>query len=337
MNRMPPSGRSRTILDVAQEAGVSKSTVSLVLQGSPLIPPATAQRVQEAARRIGYVYNRRAAALRQRRSNVVGVVINDLLNPYFAEVLVGLERGLGEAGYQVLMAHTAEKLERQQHVLQTMREHDAAGIVLCPVIGTPPQVVHTVREWGIALTVMVRRLGEDHDFAGSANAEGVALAMGHLIARGHRRIAFLGGRQDAMLGERAAAYRAALQAHGLRFESELMFEAHPSREAGHAVMRALLAQHPGVKAALCYNDVVAFGALSALGEQGLRAGTDFALMGFDNVLDAAHSNPPLSTVDVSPPRLGEQAAALLLARIADPALPRQTWLAPPSLIVRQSA
>src|SRR5512134_658756 len=114
--------RPMTILDIAAEAKVSKSTVSLVLQGSDLIRDATAERVREAARRLGYVYNRRAAELRRQASNTVGVVINDLMNPFFAEVLVGIERKLVDAGYIVLMAHTHEDLDRQRKVLASMRE-----------------------------------------------------------------------------------------------------------------------------------------------------------------------------------------------------------------------
>ncbi len=101
-------------------------------------------------------------------------------------------------------------------------------------------------------------------------------------------------------------------------------------------MNALLDARPQVKAAVCYNDLAAFGALSALGERGLRAGTDFALMGFDNVLDAAHSNPPLSTVDIRPSELGEQAASILLSRIEDPQHDKRQYLALPKLVLRQS-
>jgi LacI family transcriptional regulator len=102
-------------------------------------------------------------------------------------------------------------------------------------------------------------------------------------------------------------------------------------------MMTLLARKPPIKAAVCYNDLVAFGALSALGERVLRAGTDFSLMGFDNVLDAAHSNPPLSTVDIRPSDLGEHAAAILLSRIENPSQAKRQYLAEPKLILRQSS
>lgn len=330
--------RPITILDVAAEANVSKSTVSLVLQGSDLIRHETAERVREAARKLGYVYNRRAGELRRKSSNTIGVVINDLMNPFFAEVLVGLERKLVDAGYIVFMAHTSESLERQQQVLTTMREQNAAGIALCPVLGTPASLTNTVKSWGIPLVVMIRTLGSgSYDFAGSDNEHGVKLATQHLLLAGHRRIGFLGGQSGPVLEQRLQGYKAALAEADVAFEEHLVFDANPTREGGHDAMLALLDAKPPIEAAVCYNDLVAFGALSALGKRGLRAGDDFALMGFDNVLDAAHSNPPLSTVDIRPSDLGEQAAALLLARIEDPDRARQCYLAEPRLVLRQSA
>jgi LacI family transcriptional regulator len=337
MPRSPTPNRPMTILDVAAEAKVSKSTVSLVLQGSGLIRSETAQRVREAARKLGYVYNQRAADLRRKSSNTIGVVINDLMNPFFAEVLVGLERKLVDAGYIVLMAHTSEDLARQEQVLLTMREQHAAGIALCPALGTPATLTKTVKAWGIPLVVMVRTLGSgSYDFAGSDNAQGVQMATQHLVGAGHRRIGFLGGQSGPVLEQRLQGYKAALAKAGIALDGKLVIASNPTRAGGYESMKALLDVRPAVKAAVCYNDLAAFGALSALGERGMRAGADFALMGFDNVLDAAHSNPPLSTVDVRPAELGEQAAAILLARIQEPGRAKQQFVAVPKLVLRQS-
>lgn len=338
MTNKPSCVRAVTILDVAAAAQVSKSTVSLVLKGSALIPAETSQRVRAAAAQLGYVYNRRAAELRHRSSNTIGVVINDLMNPFFAEVLAGLERRLADAGYVTLMAHTSENLERQRKVLTAMREHHAAGIALCPALGTPASLTDELKSWGIPLVVMIRTLGEgDYDFAGADNGRGVELATRHLLQAGHRRIGFLGGIGGLVLEQRLRGYQSALSQAGIAFDPGLIFAAPPTRAGGHDAMHRLLAAQPAIPAAVSYNDLVAFGALSALGESGRRAGRDFALMGFDNVLDAAHSNPPLSTVDAGPAALGEQAAALLLARIDNPQRPRQHYLAEPRLLVRQSA
>jgi len=338
MTSKPPHPHKVTILDIAREAEVSKSTVSLVLQGSDLIRSETAERVREVAQRLGYVYNRHAAELRRKTTNRIGVVINDLMNPFFAEVLVGIERKLVDAGYVVFMAHTNESLERQQAVLTAMREQGAAGIAICPALGTQASLVETVNAWGIPLVVMIRTLGEgDYDFAGADNEQGVRLATGHLIAAGHTRIGFVGGETGIVMEQRLNGYKGALKAARIRFDKSLVFPSRPTREGGHEAMTRLLSDDPSIKAAVCYNDLVAFGALSSLGERGERAGDGFALMGFDNVLDAAHANPPLSTVDVQPSALGEQAAALLLARIEAPDRPPQRYLGEPRLVLRQSA
>lgn len=332
-----PAKRALTIMDVARVAGVSKSTVSLVLQGSSLIREETAQRVREAASQLGYVYNRRAAELRRRSSHMVGVVINDLMNPFFAEVLVGIERRLVDAGYTVLMAHTHEDLERQREVLASMREHNAAGIVICPALDTPRSLPKEVQAWGIPLVVMVRSLGAgSYDYVGSDNELGVLMATQHLLGTGHKRIAFLGGRSGAVYEQRLRAFRKALDLAGLALDPRLIIESDPNRPGGREAMATVLRMRPRPTAAVCYNDITAFGALVALGENGLRAGEDFALIGFDNIVDAAHSNPPLSTIDIRPGELGEHAAFALMNRIADPDLQRQVYIAEPKLLLRQS-
>lgn len=330
---------SVTITDLAREAGVSKSTVSLVLQGSPLIRPQTAARVREAAERLGYVYNRRAAELRLKSSNIIGIVINDLANPFFAELLVGMERKLVDAGYVCLMAHTDERLDLQEKVLASMREHHAAGIILCPAFDTPESVQETVGGWGIPLLVVIRPFANGRfDFAGADNEAGTRLATEHLIAQGHKRIAFLGRAGAGLVYERRlAGYNRAMKKHKLPIDRQLIINVPPTRAGGREGIRQVLDLRNPPKAAVCYNDVVAFGALSALGERGVMAGRDFALVGFDGVAATEHSNPPLTTMDVEPARLGEAAAEVLLRRIREPKSAPVRYLAAPKLVVRQSS
>jgi LacI family transcriptional regulator len=332
------SARTATIVDVAAEANVSKSTVSLVLKGSPLIKGETADRVKAAAIKLGYVYNRKAGELRGNSSNAIGVVINDLMNPFFAEVLVGIERKLVDAGYVVLMAHTQEDVALQDKVLQSMREQNVAGLMLCPALNTSRTLLKTIESWGIPLTVFVRNLGPGgYDFAGGDSEQGVFLATTHLLNTGHKKVGFLGGQKGVVFNQRMEGYKKALKEKGIPFSEDLVFNANPSRSGGYEAMNALLDSKQQIKAAVCYNDVAAFGALSALGEKGLRAGADFALMGFDNILDTAHSNPPLSTIDIHPTDLGEKAASILLQRIKEPDAKRLVYTATPSLLLRQTA
>jgi LacI family transcriptional regulator len=339
MPKTTPSAGTVTITDVAREVGVSKSTVSLVLQGSPLTRPDTAKRVREAAARLGYVYNRRAAELRRKASNIIGVVINDLTNPFFAELLVGMERRLVEAGYVCLMAHTDERLDQQEKVLASMSEHHAAGIILCPVFGTPVSVAHAVERWGIPLLLVVRPFAETQfDFAGADDETGTRLATEHLIALGHKRIAFLGRAGAGPVYElRLAGYRKAMKKHKLAIDRQWIIDVPPTRSGGREGMLLALTLRKPPTAAVCYNDIVAFGALSALGERGLIAGRDFAVIGFDGVAATQYSNPPLTTMDVQPAKLGEAAAEILLRRISRPNSRAARHLAVPRLVVRESS
>src|SRR6218665_437278 len=237
----------------------------------------------------------------------------------------------------VLMAHTNEDVDRQEQVLRTMREQGSPGIVLCPAYGTPRTLTKEVEAWGIPLVVMVRTLGPGkYDFAGGDNERGIYVATKHLLDAGHERIGFLGGLAGVVLEQRLNGFRTALAERKLKFDEELVVRAKPTRQSGYETMCALLDIKPRPTAAVCYNDVVAFGARSALGEGGMEGGRDFALTGFDNVQDAAHSNPPLTTVDIRPGALGEQAASILLSRIQTPGQARQMFLAKPQLVVRKS-
>ncbi len=329
---------SVTITEVAAAANVSKSTVSLVLQGSPLIAPETANRVREAAHSLGYVYNRRAADLRRQSTRVIGIIINDLANPFFAELLVGMERRLVEAGYISLMAHTDERLDVQERVLTSMREYNAAGVIICPAFGTPDGLLEAVRTSGTPLIITVRPPeSPEYDFVGTDHERGTHAATTHLIQRGHRRIAFLARIGAGLVYEqRRAGYQRAMTEHRLEPLPDWIVDISLTREGGRSGIRRALAMQPQPTAAVCYNDVVAFGALSELGEQGFTAGRDFAITGFDGVIAAAHTNPPLTTVETHPAQLGASAADALLQRLANPDAPPIRRVTEPRLIVRQS-
>jgi LacI family transcriptional regulator, galactose operon repressor len=330
---------SVTITDVAHAAGVSKSTVSLVLQGSPLIARETAERVRRSAITLGYVYNRRAADLRRKSSNMVGIVINDLGNPFFAEMLVGMERRLVDAGYISLMAHTDERLDVQQRVLTSMQEYHAAGLILCPAFDTPAGLLQRTQHSGIPLVIVVREPGTgSYDFVGANHESGTFEVTRHLIGQGHRRIAFLGRIGGGpVYEERRSGYQRAMTENGIAVAPEWIVDIPPTREGGREGIRQVLAMPVRPTAAVCYNDVVAFGTLGELGEHGLVVGRDFAITGFDGVAATAHSNPPLTTIDMRPGEQGAVAADMLLKRLADPAAAPRRHILEPRLVVRQSS
>src|SRR5271166_6090322 len=207
--RQVEAGEGRaTIVDVARRAGVSKSTVSLVLGGSALVADATRERVTEAMSAIGYIYHRGAATLRGAKSGVLGMVINDLSNPFYVELAIGIEQACQGGAYIPFLANTAENPICQQQVVRSMREHGAAGLVLAPAMGTSLSELKPLLA-GLPVVQVMRRLpGLKASLVAPENKEGARKATAHLIANGHKRIAFVGGMASMHVREeRLAGYR----------------------------------------------------------------------------------------------------------------------------------
>jgi LacI family transcriptional regulator len=348
--RRPVAARRVTVSDIAAGCGVSRSTVSLVLRRSPLVHPETRARVQAELVRQGYVYHRGAASLRQRASNAVALVINDLSNPFFAEFAGGVDAALAEAGYVMLLGSSGESPERQQAVLASLVEHDPAAVILSPAEHSDPARLHRLVGARTPVLVFNRALddgaapshdGAVWDFLALDNRRGARLATEHLLEQGHRAIAFFGGHRDSSsCGERRAGYHDALAAAGIAPDPAWLVECAPTRLEAARQAGALFARDPAPTAAVCYNDAVALGLISGLAARGRRAGVDFALTGFDDIPEAAVSVPPLTTIAVAPRERGMQAARLVLERLADPvraARPPRTIVADARLAVRASS
>jgi LacI family transcriptional regulator len=327
-----------TIIDIARAAGVSKSTVSLVLKASPLVREATRERVVREMNALGYVYNRGAANLRRARSNIVGVVINDLSNPFFAELAIGLERVLQEAGYVSFLANSDEKPERQAEVIRSMREHGAAGIVLSPALDTNAEEVARLATPPMPIILVVRRIpGARASLVASDNAAGAARATAHLIGLGHQRIAFVGGLTRMVVRQdRVSGYTKAMNAAGLSVEPGLNVETMPTKAGGFDGMRGLIAAVPRPTAVVCFNDVVAIGAMLAVARQGLMVGRDIAITGFDDTAEARHVSPALTTVAVDAAGLGRRAAQMILRQAIDGERRIESYIGETRLVIRES-
>lgn len=327
-----------TILDIAREAGVSKSTVSLVLQGSDLIRPETALKVRKAIEDVGYVYNRGAANLRKAHSNVIGMVINDLTNPFFAEMAVGMERVFQSAGIVPFIANTAENPVRQEEVLKSLMEQGVAGLIVSPARGTTPGAFRRIEMAGLPIVFTMRRLPESRiPVIAPDNQRGAWLATAHLIRRGHRRLAFFGGSSDLVVyHERLGGFREACEALGIAKRDTLVVEGETSRKGGIACLGTALAMAEPPTAALCFNDAVAFGVMLALRKRGLEPGADFAVVGFDDVIEAQHYMPALTSVAVDSAGLGERAAHVMLKMIQSRTTRAEDHIGAVNLVVRDS-
>ena len=316
---------------------MSKSTVSLVLNDSSLVRPATRARVNEAMRELGYVYNRGAARLAGGGDSIVGMVINDLANPFYTELAIGIERACQSADVVAFIANTSESAVRQAQVIRSMREHGAAGLIVAPALGTDAAQFDALTGDLPVVFAMRRLRGARGSVVVPDNRAGARAATAHLLALGHRRIAFLGGLADMVVrGERLAGYRDALCAACVAFDPALLADARPTREGGRMAVAQVLALADPPTACLAYNDVVAIGAAHGLAERGYRVGRDFAVVGFDDIAEARQMAPPLTTVAVDAEGLGERAARLLLRLIGRKDAKDEIVIGATQLVVRQS-
>ena len=332
----PPS---ITIPDVAKAAGVSKSTVSLALQDSPKLRTETKKKVMKAARQLGYVYNQGAANLRRRSSSMIGMIINDLTNPFFAELAIALERHFSEAGYVVMMANTSEDREQQDKVLRAFCEHGVAGILISPAYNTAQQDFASYFARGLPIVSVMQPIpGAECDYIAPDYQLGIQEATQHLLDQGIERIAFLGGRLDsAAFHERKKGFLAAVEKAAIDPDKIQIIPCAVTRKAASEAVQQLIDQEHPPQGIVCYCDIVAFGVTFGLHNSHLEIGVDIAITGFDDVLACDTVSPPLSSLRPHTDQLARLACDSLIQKLKDPTRPVANHLVKPKLIVRESS
>jgi len=325
-----------TLLDIAADADVSRSTVSLVIRNVPSVAETTRKRVLRSIKKLGYVYHRGAASLRRQYSHAVGLIVSDITNPFFAEIIVAIEERLAEAGFVTLLGNTSEDRSKEERLLRTMQEFPADGILICPTLhGEPLKKTPNLGE--VFPIVAIARRVPGLDYVGIDNAQGAFLAIEHLYRIGHRRIAFLGANPNLLAADdRLRGYQQGFSQLQLKFDPLLVLSTELNRRGGFDGVQKLMKAKNPPSAVLCLNDVVALGAMEGLQRLGRKPGIDVGIVGFNNIPDAAQCVPGLTTIDNSPRQLGESAAELLLKRIEQRVAPIRTLVLQPQLVVRES-
>ncbi|MXU64355.1 LacI family DNA-binding transcriptional regulator [Oceanomicrobium pacificus] len=328
-----------SIKQVAEHAGVSAATVSLVLNDKGSISEETRRQVRRSAKALGFILNKNAARLRSGRSLLIGLIVNDISNPFFAELSANVELEAAGAGYLSVMANTQDDLARQQSVIETMIGQGVAGLIISAATGSDGSAFDVIREHGIPFVLCVRDLpGYGADFVGFDNFEAGVLAGRRILGAGRRNIAFIGGAADNTnrIGRFEGVKYAMRQADpDLTLLADLAGPA--TRQFGDEAATDLLNRMPDVEGIVCFNDYVAIGAYAAIHAAGRKVGSDVAVIGFDNVPESAAWNPPLTTVELFPRAIGGRAAKTLLDKIAhENAAPERVRLTP-QLFPRKSA
>jgi LacI family transcriptional regulator len=269
------------------------------------------------------------------RSNAIALIVSDITNPFFAEIIPAIEERLALEGFVVFVGNTSEDRKKEDRLLAKIREYPPDGVLICPALGDgePPGGAPTLA--GRLPIVAFARRAPGLDYAGVDNAQGAQLAVEHLYQLGNQRIAFIGGNPNSSATqERVEGFQRALSRCGLPFDPVLLIPAAPTRRGGYDSVERLLQVENRPTAALCFNDVVALGFMEALQLAGVKVGAGFGVVGFNDV--SLETEPALTTIDTAPRQLGATAAELLLRRIKKPDLLIQTTILHPRIVVRAS-
>ncbi|WP_299482431.1 LacI family DNA-binding transcriptional regulator [uncultured Roseibium sp.] len=327
-----------TILDVADKAGVSKSTVSLVLQNSLLVKQSKRDEVKKAIKDLGYVYNRSAAGLRGAESGLIGLIINDLRNPFFTEFAASAQMEFARKGYATVIANTDEDPEIQAQVIDSMIEHGVSAFVISPAYGGDANAFDSIQRAGIPTLQVLRQIDQRTDifpFATHDYAVGGRLATNHLLDLGCRNIAFAGGLKDRPItNERMSGYSAVMMDRGLAAQT---FHGRPSRSFGRDLALQIATERPEIEAAICFSDLVALGMISGFAEAGVKVGTDFRIVGFDDIEESSLVFPRLSSIRCNTEHFGRSSAQTMLSWIVDGERPPDLRHYDVKLIERQSS
>ena len=332
------SDRRPTINDVAAHARVSKSTVSLVLRASPLVKEETRKAVHESMAALGYVRNRAAATLRGSGTGLIGLIINDLRNPFFTEFAASIQMALAERGFATVVANCDEDPDVQNRTIRSMLEHDVAGLVISPCYGDVDDGFRAIARAELPALQVLRRVQTDapalpffsHDYAA-----GSTLAARHLLDQGIENIAFVGGIDGREItAERMSGYLSEMRKAGL----PTTVRPGPSTRAfGRETVKELLRSEPQINAAICFNDLVALGMCAGLSEAGRTLGEDFFIIGFDDIEEAQLVYPPLSSIRCDVTHFGALSAKLLLDMIEHKNVPAPSDPLPVELVARASS
>jgi LacI family repressor for deo operon, udp, cdd, tsx, nupC, and nupG len=325
--------RVRTVKEIAAAAKVSVATVSRALQRPEMVSEETRLRIHEVVKRLGYTPNALARNLRTARTRLIIALLPDITNPFFSEVIRGIEQVAFEKGYSVLLGETQSNLVREQTYADMVAARQADGIITMfhrvpaiPMEGRLPLVnaCEYVKDSAISSVYV-------------DNVAAAATAVEYLVTLGHRDIAFVAGPASSPICvDREQGYQLALQRAKIPLDPALTAVGDFSIEAGERAVEMFLAQGQSFSALFCANDEMAIGAMRALISHGLRIPEDVSVVGFDDIRYSRYTSPPLTTVSQPKNALGREAMTMLIELLNEPEVPTRKRVLSAELVVRGS-
>ncbi|MGE5464405.1 MAG: LacI family DNA-binding transcriptional regulator [Syntrophothermus sp.] len=328
-----------TIKDVAKRVGVSHTTVSRALRGNSLISDETSERIRQMARAMGYQPSAAARSLKTNRSQVLGVILSSLDDPFFSEILQGIEDSAHESNFSLFIAASRHDPGREQKIVQTMMEHRVDGVIICSTSFGAEQG-RQLLEYGFPTVVVNNQSAENFRYSiYHDDVDGSRQVTRHLIELGHQRTAYLGNSVSGRTTlDRLSGFQQEMEAAGLSIPSEYIHEV-PGGGAEHGMTGGdyFLRLPVPPTAIVCFNDLMATGVLKCAHQRRLNIPADLSVTGFDNINFSAYTDPPLTTFDQPKRFIGMEAARLLLGLLHSmPDADEKVTILRGSLLVRSS-
>ncbi len=302
-----------TLKVIAKKAGVTANTVSRALNNRGGISDDTKQRIVKIARELNYIPDRIASSLRSKKSNLLGVMVPNISNPYYADIIRGIEDRACENGFQILLSLSQEERDREWSIIEQFRSLRVEGVLLMPSYESR-ELIQSIADLSIACVLINRRyMGYDIPFVMPDNVNGIRQVVSHLISKGHEKIGFLNGHPGSMTSQiRLNAFTESLRESGLEKSDCPDVMCPGTCTSAYEASLKLLNENPFITAMVCFSDQLAFGAYKAIQELGRNVPDDLAVVGFDDVEMASIVSPSLTTVQVPRYEMGQTAMELLL-------------------------
>lgn len=327
-----------TIKDIAKEANVSYGTVSRALNNKYGVKKETRERVLAVAAKMGYSPNGIARGLVKKTTHSIGLVIPDILNPFYPDVARGIEDKALKSGYSVFFCNTNHDKKREIQSLKLLMEKRVDGIILAPGLEDPD--IHDSLVIGdIPIVHICRRyMDPNKSFVVMDDERGGFLATKHLIEQGYKKVGFIGAKDQAFyLNERFKGYKQAFQKFGLQLDQRYIYSSDFKRQTGYRIACKILADGDYPRAIFTENDLLALGAIQGIREAGLSIPDDIAVVGFDDIPFASFPEVQLTTIRQPKDEMGKIAVSILLDQMSGHNTQPRKVILEPQLVVRKSS
>lgn len=324
-----------TLKDVANRAGVSTSLVSYVLNGKKTVRPETHARIIKAVKELDYRPNLLARCLKTRESRTIGILVPDLSNVFYIEMIKGVEEIVNAAGYSTILCNSNGNYTRELQYISVLRSKNIDGLIY---IGTGCDIDPELQKCDIPVVIIDRVTGNEAYTVTTDNVTGGYLATEYLLRKGRRHIAFIGMNREAnTIRDRYTGYRRALAEFNVELDEKLYDEANVSYEAGYVAMCNMLEAAPYVDAVFASSDFLAFGAIRAVVDSKLTVPGDIAVIGYDDVAQSKYFIPALTTIHQPTAEMGQHAAQILVTLMRNGEVQENRIILQPELMIRETA